>query len=263
MSWPRRGLLLLLALLALAPRAVADPLAAERVQRLAAAERTIELVAARQKEQRARLAARVRRVYERERPGFARLWVEPGSRMAHLARRAAVSRLLRRDLRELGILRAERDAAVAARDRAREEIGSPEPAPPPAAGSLVRPIRGARMRAGFGPRRHRESGADLSARGVELAARPGDEVVAVAGGSVLWTGRLAGGLTAVLVDHASFVSVLVGFARVGVAPGQEVAAGQALGEAAGGALHLEIRLRTGAFGHPIDPAPLLGRRSGG
>ena len=259
MCWRRCGLFLLPALLALAPRAAADPLAAERVQRLAAAERTIELVAARQKEQRARLAARVRRVYERERPGFARLWVEPGSRMAHLARRAAVGRLLRRDLRELAVLAAERDAAVAARDRAREEIEAPDPAPPPAPGTLVRPIRRARIQAGFGPRRHRESGAGLSARGVELVARPGDDVVSVAGGSVLWTGRLAGGRTAVLVDHASFVSVLVGFAGVRVAPGQVVAAGQVLGEAAGGALHLEIRLRTGAFGHPIDPAPLLGR----
>jgi len=255
MHW-RSGLLLLVALW---PRAGgAEELAAERVARLAAAERTIELVAARDREHRARLSARVRAYYKLERPGFTRLWVEPGSRMEWLARRAAVTRLMRRDLRELAILRAERDAAVAASDRARAELltGAPEP---PAARSLVRPIRRAAIRSGFGTRRHRSSGAALSARGVELAARPGDEVMAVAAGRVLWTGPLAGGTPAVLIDHQSFVSVLVGLAGIRVTPGQSVGAAQVVGAAAGEEVHLEIRLRTGVFGHPIDPAPLLAR----
>lgn len=255
MRWPS-ALLVLVALGG--SRAGAGELREERVARLAAAERTIELVAARDREQRARLAARLRAFSKLVSPGHARLWVEPGARMEQLARRAAMARLLRRDLRELGILRAERDAAVAARDRMRQEIAAPSPEPP-AARSLVRPIRGARVRAGFGVRRHREIGGDVSARGVELAARRGDPVLAVAAGAVRWTGPLAGGATAVLIDHDGFVSVLVGMGALRVAPGQRVSAGEVLGEAAGDALHLEIRLRTGAFGHPIDPAPLLGR----
>lgn len=257
MRWPS-SFVVVVAMLAPAGPAGADDVREGRVQRLAAAERTIELVAARQREQRARLAARVRRVHERERPGFARLWVEPGSRMGWLARRASVTRLLRRDLHELAVLRAERDVAVAARDRMRAEVGAPHPAPP-APRSLVRPIRRARIRAGFGLRRHRESGADLSARGIALAARPGDEVLAVAAGRVRWTGPLAGGRTAVLVDHTAFVSVLVGVAGVRVAPGRAVSAGQVLGEAEADELHLEIRLKAGSVGHPVDPAPLLTR----
>ncbi|HEY8143481.1 MAG TPA: M23 family metallopeptidase [Kofleriaceae bacterium] len=253
MRWPSA----LVVLAALSARAGADDVREDRVARLAAAERTIELVAARDREHRALLVARLRAFSKLARPG-ARLWVEPGERMVELARRAAMGRLLRRDLRELAILRSERDAAVAARDRMRGEIGAPPPdAPLP--GSLVRPIRRARVRAGFGTRRHRASGRDLSARGVELAARPGDDVLAVADGSVRWRGPLAGGRQAVLVDHPGFVSVLVGLAAVSVTPGQVVTAGEVLGEAAGGELHLEIRLRTGAFGHPIDPAPLLAR----
>ncbi|HEU5058345.1 MAG TPA: peptidoglycan DD-metalloendopeptidase family protein [Kofleriaceae bacterium] len=255
MRWPSA----LVILVALGARAGAGgEVREDRVARLAAAERTIELVAARDREHRARLAARVRALAKLAQPGRARLWVEPAARMEWLARRAAMGRVLRRDLRELAILRAERQAAVAARDRVQSEIGAAEPAGP-APRSLVRPIRGARIQGGFGPRRHPASGRDVAARGVELPARAGDPVLAVATGVVRWTGPLAGGARAVLVDHTDFVSVVVGLGVVGVTPGQPVAAGEVLGEAAGGALHLEIRLRTGPFGHPVDPAPLLAR----
>lgn len=256
MRWP--SAILLLAALATGARAdsaVRD----DRVARLAAAERTIELVAARDREYRARVAARVRAFYKAEQPGMTRLWVEPAARMPFVARRAAITRLLRRDLRELAVLEQESASAASARDRLRGELASPAPAMP-APRSLVRPIARARVRAGFGVRRHGESGADLSARGVELAARPGEPVLAVAAGRVSWTGPLGGGpATAVLVDHGAFVSVLVGLGRVRVATGQAVTAGQLLGDAAGDELHVEIRLRTGAFGRPVDPEPLFGR----
>ena len=255
MRWPSAFLVLA----ALGATAGADGVREDRVARLATAERTIEQVAARDREHRARLGARLRAVRKLAQPGRARLWVEPGARMDWLARRGALARVLRRDLRELAILRAERDAAVAARDRVRGEIGAPEPAPP-APRSLVRPVRGARVRAGFGLRRHAGSGRDISARGIELAVRPGAPVLAVAAGSVRWAGRLGGGQeVAVLLDHPDFVSLLVGLTAVRVTPGQVVAAGEVVGEAAGDALHLEIRLRTGPFGHPVDPAPLLAR----
>lgn len=255
MRWPS-GMALVLALCA--PARADQGVAADRVDRLAAAERTIDLVAARDREHRARLAARVRAFVVRQGHGPARPWLEPGGRTGWLARRAAMGRLLRRDLGELAILRAERDAAVAARDRARAEIAE-EPPAAPARGSLVPPLGQARLLARFGVARHRESGAALSGRGVTLAARPGDRVVAVAAGRVRYAGPLAGAGQAVLIDHDGFLSVLVGLRAVTVAPGRAVAAGEPLGEAAGDALHLEIRLRTGAFGHPVDPAPLLGR----
>jgi septal ring factor EnvC (AmiA/AmiB activator) len=63
------------------------------------------------------------------------------------------------------------------------------------------------------------------------------------------------------IDHPgrSIVSVIADLEAVLVAPGQEVAAGQPVARAAGTSIHLEIRLRTGGFGHPVDPAPLLDR----
>jgi murein hydrolase activator len=255
MRWP--SALLLLAALAAVARA--DDAPDDRVARLKAAERTALLVSVRDREVRARLAARVRAYVKAERAGLARLWFEPGARMDFLARRAAMTHLLRRDLRELAVMEAEQQAAATAREHLHGELAAAEPSPP-APGSLVRPIARGRVRTGFGVRRHRESRADMSARGVELACRPGDPVLAVAAGSVRWTGSLSrGAATAVLIDHGDFLSVLVGFGRVRVATGQPVAAGQVLGDAAGDELHVEIRLRSGAFGKPVDPAPLLAR----
>ncbi len=254
MRWPSA----LIIVGALAAGARADE-RGQRVARLATAERTIELVAARDREYRARVAARVRAFLEAEQTAQPALWLEPGTRMGFLARRAAMTRLLRRDLRELAVLEEERANAVTARDRLRGELAEVVPEAP-APGSLVRPIARARLRALFGMRRHRESGADLSARGIELAARPGEPVLAVAAGRVRWVGEVRGGAgTAVLIDHGSFVSVLIGLGRVSAATGQSVSAGQVLGDAAGDSLHVEIRLRSGAFGSPVDPAPLLAR----
>jgi len=256
MRWP--SALLLVAALAAAARAD-DGAPDDRVARLKTAERTIELVAARDREVRARVATRVRAYLKAERGAGVRLWVEPAARMDSLARRGAMVRLLRRDLRELAVMDAEHQVAVSARERLHGELAEAEPTPP-APGSLVRPVARARVRTGFGVRRDRGSRADMSARGVELACRPGDPVLAVAAGRVLWTGSLSGGPAAsVLIDHGGFLSVLVGLGRVGVATGQAVAVGQVLGDAAGDELHLEIRLRSGAFGNPVDPAPLLAR----
>jgi murein DD-endopeptidase MepM/ murein hydrolase activator NlpD len=242
---------------ALSAGARADDAPGDRIARLKTAERTIELVSARDREVRSRVAARVRAYVKAERSGLARLWVEPGGRMDFLARRAAMTRLLRRDLRELAVMEAEHQVAASARERLHGELAAPEPSSP-APGSLVRPVARARLRTGFGVQRHRESQADMSARGIELACRPGDPVLAVAAGRVLWTGSLSGA-SAVLVDHGGFVSVLVGMGRVGVATGQAVAAGQVLGNAAGDELHVEIRLRSGAFGNPVDPTLLFAR----
>ena len=227
---------------------------------LATVERTIDLLAERERSHRERLTARARAYYKLERSGLSRLWLEPGARRPWLARRAAAARILRRDLRELAVLRAERDAAVRARDRARAGLSSREPVAAPAPRSLVWPVPGARVTAGFGEVRDRASGARLARRGIELAVSPGAPVRAVAAGRVEWVGPLAGA-TGIIVDHgpAGFVSVLVGDQRPAVVVGQEVEAGEALAEATGAALHLEIRLRTGVFGHPIDPRPLLGR----
>jgi murein DD-endopeptidase MepM/ murein hydrolase activator NlpD len=248
MRWPS-----LILVAALCGSARADRIGVERIERLLAAERTIELIAAREREQRPVLRSRVRALVMHHRPGAARLWVDRPARSRWLA--STMARILRRDLTELRILAAERDAAVAARDRARAELALAL-APSPGARSLVRPVARGRIVAPFGARRHRASRADLSGRGVELASRPGDPIVAVASGRVRWTGRLAG-LRGVLIDHDGYLSALFGFAALRVAAGRQVIAGEVLGEAGGDSVLLEIRLRTGAFGHPIDPAPLF------
>jgi septal ring factor EnvC (AmiA/AmiB activator) len=84
-------------------------------------------------------------------------------------------------------------------------------------------------------------------------------VQAVEAGTVRFAGTLRGLDQAVLIDHGSYTSVTGRLGRIRVTVGQSVDPGQALGEAAGDRVYLEIRLEVGPGGEPIDPAPLLAR----
>lgn len=227
--------------------------------RLATVEHTIDLLAERERACRARLRGRVRAYYRRERAGLLHIWFDPRGRFGALARRAAVSRILAADLRELALVQEEREAALVERDRLRSEAVAPVPALPPP-GSLARPVAGAAIAEGFGTHRDDPSGASVQRRGIRLSADPGDAVVAPASGTVRWAGSLAGS-GAVLLDHEGGVlTVLVGLvAPVELRTGQSVARGDTLGRAAGHSVYLEVRMETGTFGTPVDPSPLLGR----
>ena len=229
------------------------------MERLATVEHTIDLLAERARACRARLRERLRAYYRRERAGLVRLWFDPQGRFGALARRAAVSRILAADLRELALVQEEREAALVERDRLRREAVAPVPPLPPR-GSLTRPVPGAALVEGFGTRRDRQSGASVERRGIRLAAQPGDRVVAPAAGTVRWVGRLAGS-GAVLLDHdGGVLSAIAGLvAPVELRAGQAVARGDTLGRAAGNSVYVEVRLVTGTFGTPVDPAPLLSR----
>ena len=107
----------------------------------------------------------------------------------------------------------------------------------------------------FGGRRQHE--------GIDLSARVGTEVLAIASGRVTHS-RIMGGYGRVVeVDHGSgLVSRYAHLSSSDLAPGDVVAAGSSIGRSGqsgrvtGPHLHLEIRLK----GVPVDPLLLAGWR---
>lgn len=94
-------------------------------------------------------------------------------------------------------------------------------------------------------------------RGVDLAARPGEEVRAALPGTVSFAGPVAG-RGWVTVDHGGDLVTTYGWLDPrSVIAGQRVAAGQALGRLAAGATYLDWGARL--HGDYIDPLTLLAR----
>ncbi|MDH4075971.1 MAG: M23 family metallopeptidase [Acidimicrobiia bacterium] len=93
-------------------------------------------------------------------------------------------------------------------------------------------------------------------RGLEYGVTAGQPVVAVAAGRVGFVGPVAG-RRYVVVEHPGGVRSTYGpLASTAVVGGQQVAAGEGVGEAAPGLL-LTARLGSGRTQRYIDPAPLL------
>lgn len=224
---------------------------------LAVVARTDELLADKYHSRAEELEHRVRASYKLLRAGWAPLWIDAEERGAVARRRAAVRRVLSRTTAELALLRQE--VAVAARARAYlEEVRTAATAAEaPAPGSLPVPVAPGDVVASFGVYRHRDSGARLSRRGIELSSQPAAPVHPVAPGVVRYAGPARGLGPVVIVAHRGFLSISGPLDDIAVRRGDQVTPDLALGRAAGERTYLEIRLAVGAGGHPIDPAPLL------
>lgn len=203
---------------------------------------------------RAELADRVRALYKTSRHVPLRLWVDPAERIAAVRRQGAAIRILRRDLAELALIEGEAVSAAAARG----QLALDHPAAAvslPRAGSLHRPVAGGRIVGRFGD--YERGGVKLARRGVEVSARPGKNVRAVDAGQVRFVGELRGLGTVIVTAHGGYMSVLGRVANVKVAAGHPVARGDAIAEAEGDRVYVEIRALAGRGGFPVDPAPLI------
>ncbi|WP_156680975.1 murein hydrolase activator EnvC family protein [Sphingomonas profundi] len=100
------------------------------------------------------------------------------------------------------------------------------------------------------------SEAGVRARGLTLAARPGAQVVAPAGGRIAYAGpfRNYGGI--VIIDHGGgWTSLVTNLAQLSVKVGDLVDLAGPIGRAAGARPQVTVELRRG--GRPVDITPLV------
>ena len=130
--------------------------------------------------------------------------------------------------------------------------------------SLPRPVPG-RVVGRFGRHFDKALRLELDRKGLELRAKPGKPVAAIADGVVAFVGALPGYDQVVVVDHGGgYLSLTGRLLDLAVEQGDEVAAGAKLGRVApappdtplGTSVYLELRHGE----RPIDPARYLSRR---
>lgn len=136
-------------------------------------------------------------------------------------------------------------------------------------GELFWPIAGSVVH-GYGPRKHPQFDLVFNNPGIDIAAAPGEEIRAVAGGWVVYTGTLPGYGSLVMVHHGagyfSFYTPAVPVEGIEAGPNREtrVEPGQVIAVLGGspsveeGLLHVEIRHGETA----LNPLEWLRRQSG-
>jgi murein DD-endopeptidase MepM/ murein hydrolase activator NlpD len=194
---------------------------------------------------------------QRLRAAYRLLAAVPGDDPVGVARgRAAARLLLGRDAGERGLL-VEEDAQLAAAGAriAAERAQLPSIGLP---GELARPATGAIART-FGTLAHERSKATLARRGIDLEVDDHSPVVAPASGTVRYAGPIRGLDQGVILDHGGYLTVIAKLGEVALPVGAPIAAGDRLGRAARHRVYLEVRVKLGPGGLPIDPGPLLAR----
>jgi murein hydrolase activator len=177
-----------------------------------------------------------------------------GEAMAVARARAAARLLVDRDRHERDALAGELAMLRAARERIAGELTQlPSVAVPT---TLARPAAGTIARR-FGTLEHERSRATLARRGIDLEVEDRSPVTAPAAGTVRYAGPIRGLDHGVILDHGSFVTVVAKLRDVALAVGAPVASGDRLGRAARHRVYLEVRVKLGPGGLPIDPEPLL------
>lgn len=179
----------------------------------------------------------------------------PGDDAMAVARRGAAARLLlERDRDERALLSDEIARLGAARARlAGDAVQLPVLALPD---QLARPAPGTIARH-FGALEHERSRAILSRRGIDLEVEDRCPVTAPAAGTVRYAGPIRGLDQGVILDHGDYFTVVAKLGELALPVGAPIARGDRLGRAARHRVYLEVRVKLGPGGLPIDPEPLL------
>jgi septal ring factor EnvC (AmiA/AmiB activator) len=209
---------------------------------------------------------------------------------ADLNRKHAAAAAMRK---EAAAARAALDAAVAARNRAIDDLDrrrdltaayvselqdaqlaveraiSTAGASPPAAALPIRPFRGdlewpvtGKVVTGFGRAIAGRFGTTIARNGIEIGAPEGTAVRVVHGGTVAYAAPFAGFGILAIVDHGGSAFTLYGhLSEVSVAPGAAIQRGAevgkvGLGPAGESGLYFELRID----GRPVDPVQWLRRQ---
>jgi septal ring factor EnvC (AmiA/AmiB activator) len=179
----------------------------------------------------------------------------PADRMADARRRAAARLLLDRDTAERGLLAdeaAQLRTAAAIVATAASQV--PTVALPPT--TLAWPAHGAIARH-FGTIEHERSHTTLTRRGVDLEVEDHALAGAPADGTVRYAGPIRGLDNGVIVDHGTYFTVVGKLGELVVHVGATVHRGDPLGRAAKHRVYLEVRVKLGPGGLPLDPETLV------
>lgn len=203
-----------------------------------------------------RSAAQVART-QRLRAAYRLIQAPPGDDAMAAARlRAAARLLLDRDGSERAVLDDEAARLRAAQDRIAGEAARLPSVEAP--NELGWPARGTIARH-FGTLPHERSKAVLSRRGIDIEVDDGSTVVAPAAGTVRYAGPIRGLDQGVILDAGTYVTVLAKLGEIALPVGATIARGDRIGRAARHRVYLEVRIKLGPGGLPIDPEPLIGK----
>lgn len=175
-------------------------------------------------------------------------------RMADARKRAGARLLVERDRDEHRLLADELALLQTATERtivathALATIALPERLAWPAAGTIARH---------FGTIAHEKSKTTLARRGLDIEVETKTSAKASADGTVRYAGPIRGLDLGVIVDHGDYLTVVAKLGELAVPTGAKVTTGAPLGRAARHRIYLEVRVKVGAGGLPIDPEPLL------
>ena len=171
-------------------------------------------------------------------------------------RRAAVRMIVARDLVERELLADELAQLTGAKSRLDTDATRvPEIVLPK---DLARPAKGTTAR-GFGLFVHERSKATLSRRGIDIEVESKAQVVATADGVVRYAGPIRGLDNGIVIDHGSFYTVIAKLGEISVPVGVQVSRGDHVARAARHRVYVEVRVKVGPSGLPIDPEPLFAR----
>ena len=175
-------------------------------------------------------------------------------RMAAARRRAAARLLVDRDAAERGLLAEEATHLMSAAARTSADAQKLPTITLPT--ELAKPVVGTVARK-FGTLEHERSKAILSRRGIDLEVESRANVTAPADGVVRYAGPIRGLDDGLILDHGDFYTVIAKLADLGVPVGAQVHRGDRIGHAARYRVYLEVRVKLGPGGLPIDPEPLF------
>jgi murein DD-endopeptidase MepM/ murein hydrolase activator NlpD len=181
---------------------------------------------------------------------------DAGERLDYARRRAALRLLVQRDRDERALLADElaklqqAQGSVASEAKQVAAVELPPGLLRPADGTVARP---------FGAFVHEATHATLSRRGVDFEVEDHVPVVAPADGVVRYAGVLRGLDHGVVLDHGAFLTVIGKLADNLPPVGTHVKRGEHLGKAAHRRVYLEVRLKLGPGGLPIDPESAFAR----
>lgn len=175
-------------------------------------------------------------------------------RMAAARRRAVARLLIDRDAAERGLLTDESKHLDAAKARTAADVQKVPSIVLPT--ELARPVKGTVARK-FGTLVHERSSALLSRRGIDLEVETRANVAAMADGVVRYAGPIRGLDAGVIVDHGDYYTVVAKLDDLVVPVGAPIHRGDRIGHAARYRVYVEVRVKLGPGGLPIDPEPLF------